>query len=104
MKDTVGNALMNGMTGDQNISYLNTHGYSFMKKRVIPLSVSDEMRLPKVDQNQEQMIYAILLSDINTNGTVSAHKEHIVRKSWTHLNYLKLFESKVIYDNLHHQQ
>lgn len=68
-RDAVRNALMNGITGDQIIAYLNAHAHPFMKKGVIPSNVSDEIRLWEAEQERVQMNPGILLSDFNFDSS-----------------------------------
>lgn len=68
-RDAVRNALLNGITGDQIIAYLNAHAHPFMKKGVIPSNVSDEIRLWEAEQERVQMVAGILLSDFNTDAS-----------------------------------
>lgn len=99
VRDAGRNALTNKIIGDQTISYLNTHAHQYMKKRVIPLNVSDKIRLSEMEQEQEQMVPWISLSKFSTDATVSAHQVHVVHVSCTHLNNLRLLESKLLCNN-----
>lgn len=62
-RDAVRKALMNGITADQIIGYLNAHAHPRMKKGVVPANVSDEIRLWEAEQGRVQTLSGVLLSD-----------------------------------------
>ncbi|CAN8077157.1 unnamed protein product [Agarophyton chilense] len=62
-RDAVRKALMNGITADQIIGYLNAHAHPRMKKGTIPTNVSDEIRLWEAEQDRVQSRLGVLLSD-----------------------------------------
>ncbi|PXF44711.1 RNA polymerase II transcription factor B subunit 2 [Gracilariopsis chorda] len=64
-RDAVRKALMNGITADQIIGYLNAHAHPRMKKGTIPANVSDEIRLWEAEQDRVQTKPGVLLSDFS---------------------------------------
>lgn len=100
-RDAVRNALMNGITGDQIIAYLNAHAHPFMKKGVIPSNVSDEIRLWEAEQERVQMVSGILLSDFNTDASF----DHVLSFAndrgavvWSNLQNRQIFVDPENYD------
>lgn len=71
-RDAVRRALMNGITADQIIGYLNAHAHPRMKKGAIPPNVSDEIRLWEAEQERVQTRPGVLLSDVRSE--VSFHQ------------------------------
>lgn len=65
-RDAVRRALMNGITADQIIGYLNAHAHPRMKKGVIPANVSDEIRLWEAEQDRVQTRPGVLLSEFQS--------------------------------------
>lgn len=62
-REAVRGALMNGITGDQIIAYLNAHAHPRMKRGVIPPNVSDEIKLWEAEQERLQFQPGVLLSE-----------------------------------------
>lgn len=67
-RDAVRKALMNGITGDQIIGYLNTHAHPRMKRGVIPSNVSDEIRLWEAEQERVKNQPGVLISGFTAGG------------------------------------
>lgn len=65
-RDAVRRALMNGITADQIIGYLNAHAHPRMKKGVIPSNVSDEIRLWEAEQDRVQTRPGVLLNEFQS--------------------------------------
>lgn len=65
-REAVRRALMNGITADQIIAYLNAHAHPRMKKGLIPPNVSDEIRLWEAEQERVRMTPGVLLTDFHS--------------------------------------
>lgn len=67
-REAVRRALINGITGEQIISYLNAHAHPRMNRGVIPPNVSDEIRLWEAEQERAQFTAGILLAEFQTDS------------------------------------
>lgn len=68
-RDAVRRALMNGISADQIIGYLNSHAHPRMKKGAIPSNVSDEIRLWEEEQHRVRTTPGVLLHEFRASNS-----------------------------------
>jgi transcription initiation factor TFIIH subunit 4 len=61
-REKVREALVNGITADQIIGFLNSHAHPRMKGGTIPDTVRDEIKLWEAEQERVQFLSGFLLS------------------------------------------
>ncbi|KAF8963144.1 transcription factor Tfb2-domain-containing protein [Flammula alnicola] len=80
-RDSVKKALMNGISADQIISYLNTHAHPQMRKNnpLLPVTVQDQIRLWELERNrlksQEGYLYTAFASQADYEFVLKYAKE-----------------------------
>lgn len=68
-RDAVRSALMNGITAQQIIAYLNAHAHPRMKRGIIPSNVSDEILLWEAEQERVKLQPGVWLSDFSSQSS-----------------------------------
>jgi len=102
-RDAVRKALMNGITGDQIIGYLNAHAHPRMKRGTIPANVSDEIRLWEAEQDRVQTALGVLFSDFESQSsfeTVVSYANDIGGLLWSNPNKRQLVVARENYDSV----
>lgn len=102
-RDAVRRALMNGITGDQIIGYLNAHAHPRMKKGVIPSNVSDEIRLWEAEQERVQTAPGVLLSDFQSQGgfdRVLSYAKDLGAALWSDRDRLRMVVTRDAYNSV----
>lgn len=102
-RDSVRRALMNGITGDQIIGYLNAHAHPRMKKGVIPSNVSDEIRLWEAEQDRVQTRPGVLLSDFQSQANfhqVLEYSNDLGATLWSNVHRLQLVVEGLSYERV----
>lgn len=102
-RDAVRRALMNGITADQIIAYLNAHAHPRMKRGIIPSNVSDEIRLWEAEQERVQFISGVLLSDFHSSASferVLSFANGIGAVLWSNTSLFKLVVERENYESV----
>lgn len=102
-RDAVRRALMNGISGDQIIGYLNAHAHPRMKKGCIPSNVSDEIRLWEAEQERVQTTPGILLDEFESQASfdqVQSYADDVGARLWTNAASRKLIVAQASYEKV----
>lgn len=66
-REKVRDALVNGISADQIVGFLNSHAHPRMKGGVIPHTVCDEIKLWEAEQERVQFLPGFFISDFDSS-------------------------------------
>lgn len=85
-REKVREALINGITADQIISFLNSHAHPRMINGTIPDTVTDEIKLWEAEQERVQFLKGFLISEFDSSekyARVLAYANDLGARLWS---------------------